>query len=197
MLVLFPPSVPAHFRNSFSAETIRKGEGFKIVCEAFGEGPVTLSWSKDRIPFQPAKEARYRLTEQTGQQRGLVGGSDSRSAADGVDDHQQQLSKKDDVRPTLGRLGALQSLKQHSQSYINILEINQTDRRDSALFTCIASNLYGKDEYNVQIIVQGKNFIENRMLLGRTERLLRKRLLEKILGVLISFHRVQHDHCCS
>ena len=157
-------SVPAHFRNSFSAETIRKGEGFKIVCEAFGEGPVTLSWSKDRIPFQPAKEARYRLTEQTaaGQQRtGLAASSDARSqlaGGDGVDEQQQQLSKDGPVRPlnALGRLSALQSLKQHSQSFMNILEINQTDRRDSALFSCIASNLYGKDEYNVQIIVQGK-----------------------------------------
>ena len=141
-------SVPAHFRNSFSAETIRKGEGFKIVCEAFGEGPVTLAWSKDRIPFQPDKEARYSLTEQTsGQQRSNLSGRSTDGVADGE-------SPKEEVRNALGRLGALQ--KQHSQSYINILEINQTDRRDSALFTCIASNLYGKDEYNVQIIVQGK-----------------------------------------
>lgn len=36
------------------------------------------------------------------------------------------------------------------------LQIQSSDRRDSALFTCTASNAFGKDEYNVQVIVQGK-----------------------------------------
>ena len=112
---------------------------------------MTLSWSKDRIPFQPAKEARYSLTEQTSGQQRPAG----RSTA--AEELQQSPKDEPPARNALGRLSALQ--KQHSQSYINILEINQTDRRDSALFTCIASNLYGKDEYNVQIIVQGKKSI--------------------------------------
>lgn len=35
-----------------------------------------------------------------------------------------------------------------------IIRIDQVDRRDSSLFTCDASNPYGKDEYNFQLIVQ-------------------------------------------
>lgn len=156
---MFSPSnhrsvVPAYFKNSFSAETIRKGDNVKIVCEAFGEEPVTLSWSKDRIPFQPSKEPRYSLSEQTsGQQQS---NANSRSLSTSVPEDQQS---KDDITSAsrlnaLNRLNTLQNLKS-THSYINILEINQTDRRDSALFSCLASNLYGKDEYNVQIIVQG------------------------------------------
>lgn len=37
------------------------------------------------------------------------------------------------------------------------LVIHSTDRRDSALFTCIASNAYGDDDCNIQLIMQGKN----------------------------------------
>lgn len=122
----------------------------KIVCEAFGEPPITLSWSKDRIPFQPIKEPRYILIEQTSNQQQ----SSSRTIPDMLSSNVEEQQPK--VRLTsMDRLNTLQALKD-SSSYINILEINQTDRRDSVLFTCISSNPYGKDEYNVQIIVQGK-----------------------------------------
>lgn len=33
--------------------------------------------------------------------------------------------------------------------------IQSADRRDSSLFTCVAENSFGKDEMNIQIIVQG------------------------------------------
>lgn len=36
-----------------------------------------------------------------------------------------------------------------------LVRIINVDRRDSALFTCIANNAFGKDEYNFQLIVQG------------------------------------------
>lgn len=35
------------------------------------------------------------------------------------------------------------------------LTIESVDRGDSALFTCNASNTYGKDETNIQLIIQG------------------------------------------
>lgn len=35
------------------------------------------------------------------------------------------------------------------------VHIQSADRRDSSLFTCVAQNAYGKDEMNIQIIVQG------------------------------------------
>lgn len=43
-----------------------------------------------------------------------------------------------------------------SDSLIAKLSVHSVDRRDSALFTCIASNAYGQDDTNIQLIVQGK-----------------------------------------
>ncbi|KAI1289670.1 Down syndrome cell adhesion molecule-like protein 1 -like protein [Halotydeus destructor] len=40
------------------------------------------------------------------------------------------------------------------QSLLETLKIKLLDRRDSALFTCFASNSYGSAEYNIQLIVQ-------------------------------------------
>lgn len=163
LISIFQKTVPAHFKtNTFSAETIRKGDNVKIKCECFGEMPLSISWTKDRIPFQPSKEPRYNLIEQT---TGLTSSSNLDSSTQTNDD-QQQSSKNEITSSTsisrlnsLNRLNALQDLK-HTNSFINILEINQTNRKDSALFSCIASNRYGKDEYNVQIILQGKpNFV--------------------------------------
>lgn len=38
------------------------------------------------------------------------------------------------------------------------VHITSADRRDSSLFTCLAENTFGKDEMNIQIIVQGKTY---------------------------------------
>ena len=35
------------------------------------------------------------------------------------------------------------------------INIADCDRRDGSLFTCVASNRYGSDEYNHQLIVLG------------------------------------------
>lgn len=40
-------------------QTVRKGEQLDLRCEAFGEKPIAITWSKDRIPFDPAIELRY------------------------------------------------------------------------------------------------------------------------------------------
>lgn len=37
---------------------------------------------------------------------------------------------------------------------MSTLSINSAKRRDSALFTCLVENLYGKDETNIRLIVQ-------------------------------------------
>ncbi|XP_022248096.1 Down syndrome cell adhesion molecule-like protein Dscam2, partial [Limulus polyphemus] len=42
----------------------------------------------------------------------------------------------------------------HSNGVTSLLVIHAADRRDSALFTCIASNSYGSDETNIQLIMQ-------------------------------------------
>lgn len=35
------------------------------------------------------------------------------------------------------------------------VKVDSSDRRDSSLYTCVASNSYGSDEINLQVIVQG------------------------------------------
>ena len=35
------------------------------------------------------------------------------------------------------------------------IKVDSADRRDSSLYTCVASNAFGSDEINVQVIVQG------------------------------------------
>lgn len=42
-----------------------------------------------------------------------------------------------------------------SESIVAKISVHAVDRRDSALFTCIASNAYGQDDTNIQLIVQG------------------------------------------
>ncbi|XP_076307944.1 cell adhesion molecule Dscam1-like isoform X1 [Tachypleus tridentatus] len=42
----------------------------------------------------------------------------------------------------------------HSNGVTSLLVIHSADRRDSSLFTCIASNPYGSDETNIQLIMQ-------------------------------------------
>lgn len=38
----------------------------------------------------------------------------------------------------------------------SIITIATADRRDSSVFTCFASNQFGKDLKNFQLVVQGK-----------------------------------------
>jgi Down syndrome cell adhesion protein len=41
------------------------------------------------------------------------------------------------------------------QKMISYLEISSTVRHDSALYTCLVSNNFGRDDTNIQLIVQG------------------------------------------
>lgn len=107
-LSLYVCAVPAHFKTKFSAQTVRKGQEVSIVCTAFGELPITIVVTKDRMQFDASLEPRYEVVA-----------------------------------------------NQRTDSYEMTIKIRETDRRDSSLFTCIAANEYGKDEFNSQIIVQG------------------------------------------
>ncbi|XP_035221141.1 Down syndrome cell adhesion molecule homolog, partial [Stegodyphus dumicola] len=96
----------AHFTEKFKALTVNRGESAKLTCRAFGEKPISVSWSKDRIPFNPSSEPRYTFEE-----RVFLEGTEA------------------------------------------TFTITSTSRKDSALFTCIAHNAYGKDDTNFQIVV--------------------------------------------
>lgn len=42
------------------------------------------------------------------------------------------------------------------EGVVSTLKVDSVDRRDSSLFTCTASNGFGSDDTNMQVIVQGK-----------------------------------------
>lgn len=116
---LFP--VPANFKKKFSAQTVHRGETIEFNCDAYGEQPVSITISKDRMLLDFDND--HPIDEQTLH-------TDSR----------YQLLRKYKLNDAI-------------TSYtIRIINI---DHRDSSLFTCQASNAYGKDEYNFQVIVQG------------------------------------------
>ena len=101
--------IPAHFKSKFRAETVRKGQDAMIRCEAEGDRPLTISWTKDKNPLRTKDDLRYESSESP--------------TKDGV---------------------------------ASEIIIRNAERRDSALFTCIAGNPYGEDETNIQMIMQGK-----------------------------------------
>ncbi|XP_035221790.1 Down syndrome cell adhesion molecule-like protein Dscam2 [Stegodyphus dumicola] len=101
--------VAAHFTNKFHAEIVKKGEEAKLSCQAYGERPLNILWTKDRQPLNTKVMTRYRQAE------------------------------------TVFNNGSLSELL-----------IESVDRGDSALFTCLASNAYGKDETNIQLIIQDR-----------------------------------------
>lgn len=103
---------PASFKSSFSAQTTKKGEPVELICDAYGEKPITITWSRDRTSFIPESEPRYETIKLEREERLSV-----------------------------------------------ILKIKYTDRRDSALFTCSASNAFGRDEYNIQVSLRVKLFV--------------------------------------
>lgn len=101
--------MPPSFRSAFSTINAKKGDPVELRCDANGEKPLTISWHKDRMQFDPEHEPRYTMTHA------------DRDYGRTVD-----------------------------------LKIRAVDRRDSTLFSCIASNSYGRAEYNIQLMVQGK-----------------------------------------
>ncbi|KAM7292998.1 Down syndrome cell adhesion molecule-like protein 1 homolog [Ixodes scapularis] len=99
--------VAAHFKSKFKAESVQRGHLVKLKCEAFGDKPVIITWTRDKQPFDPKEDPRYELNETL-----LSGG------------------------------------------IVSEITIRGADRRDSALFTCLARNSYGTDDTNMQLILQ-------------------------------------------
>jgi len=96
MSFLMMLTVAAHFETKFRAETVRKGHEARLRCEAIGDKPLTITWMKDKMPFNIRDESRYELIET--------------ATAEGVSSE---------------------------------IIIKNSDRRDSALFTCVTFNSHG------------------------------------------------------
>nr|XP_042901562.1 Down syndrome cell adhesion molecule-like protein Dscam2 isoform X1 [Parasteatoda tepidariorum] len=62
-VVFLKVHVAAHFKEKFKALTLTRGQSATLACRAMGEKPLTVTWSKDRLPFNPSFEPRYALEE--------------------------------------------------------------------------------------------------------------------------------------
>lgn len=51
-------TVAAHFKTPFRVHRVSKGESLNILCEAYGEKPITIEWSKDKVLLNPNAETR-------------------------------------------------------------------------------------------------------------------------------------------
>ena len=51
-------AVGAYFEKKFDSLAVRRGEGARLQCRAFGEAPLAISWSRDRLPISPLNEQR-------------------------------------------------------------------------------------------------------------------------------------------
>ncbi|RWS27846.1 Down syndrome cell adhesion molecule-like protein Dscam2, partial [Leptotrombidium deliense] len=116
--------VAAHFKSKFIAEMVSKGQDVSLKCEATGDVPITITWTKDKQKFS---------TQTTLPGSFVVGvGYGSHTS-----DNRYQITE------TVEQKGV-----------ISEIQIKKADRRDSALFTCFAANAYGYDDTNIQLIVQ-------------------------------------------
>ncbi|RWS17691.1 Down syndrome cell adhesion molecule-like protein Dscam2, partial [Dinothrombium tinctorium] len=102
---------PARFAEKYHSTKTRSGERVELVCRAFGESPIKITWSKDGQLLNKMF-TQYDIQE-------------------------------DALRTEL-----------YSKLIISPLR-----RSDSGLFTCKATNPYGSDEKQNELIVQGKWYL--------------------------------------
>ena len=132
-VVYLAVKIPAHFREEFRVETVAKSSPLVITCEAIGDKPLFVSWKKDGQSFAVNPLSRVQST------LNLDTSSSSSSSSGAVISDKRYV-----ITETISDQGLTSQIK-----------VESADRRDSSLYTCLASNAYGSDEINLQVIVQG------------------------------------------
>ena len=106
----FPLTAPPHFEIKLRNQTARLADPAVLVCEARGEQPITITWSRNGETMNTREPSpRYTIRQQK---------TDGGSTSD--------------------------------------LSLQETSRRDSATYTCLASNPFGQDNTTINLIVQGE-----------------------------------------
>ncbi|KAG8187812.1 hypothetical protein JTE90_001187 [Oedothorax gibbosus] len=98
--------VPARFEEKFQVQNVRRGETSTLKCEAVGDKPLSITWTKDKAEIDFKKHTRLEKFDR---------------------DVEKGLSSE--------------------------LIIRTSDRKDGALYGCLAKNEYGSDERNVKLLV--------------------------------------------
>ncbi|XP_055939183.1 cell adhesion molecule DSCAM-like isoform X6 [Argiope bruennichi] len=99
-------TVPARFEEKFTMKNVRRGETATLKCEAVGDKPLSITWTKDKAEIDFKKHTRLEKFDR---------------------DIEKGLSSE--------------------------LIIRTTDRKDGALYGCLAKNEYGSDERNIKLLV--------------------------------------------
>ncbi|XP_035221085.1 Down syndrome cell adhesion molecule-like protein Dscam2 isoform X1 [Stegodyphus dumicola] len=99
-------SVPARFEEKFTLQSVRRGETATLKCEAIGDKPLSITWTKDKAEIDFKKHTRLEKFDR---------------------DVEKGLSSE--------------------------LIIRTSDRKDGAIYGCLAKNEYGSDERNVKLLV--------------------------------------------
>ncbi|XP_054723240.1 cell adhesion molecule DSCAM-like [Uloborus diversus] len=105
-LVSLTVIVPAHFKRKFEVQNVRRGETATLKCEAVGDKPLSITWTKDKAEIDFKKHTRLEKFDR---------------------DVEKGLSSE--------------------------LIIRTADRKDGALYGCLAKNEYGTDERNIKLLV--------------------------------------------
>ncbi|GFR29678.1 contactin-2 [Trichonephila clavata] len=105
-LVSLTVFVPARFEEKFTMKNVRRGETATLKCEAVGDKPLSITWTKDKAEIDFKKHTRLEKFDR---------------------DVEKGLSSE--------------------------LIIRTSDRKDGALYGCLAKNEYGSDERNVKLLV--------------------------------------------
>ena len=101
-------TAPPQFEIKFRNQTARRGEPAILQCEAKGEKPIGILWSRDGKRLDPKADPRYTIREEI-----------------------------------------------LSNGVVSDLSVKLSERTDTALFTCVATNAFGSDETSINLIVQG------------------------------------------
>ncbi|UYV70832.1 hypothetical protein LAZ67_8000774 [Cordylochernes scorpioides] len=57
-VVFLTVHVPPRFETKFRSESVRKGEPVRLGCQAEGDHPMTIAWTLDKQPLNPAEDPR-------------------------------------------------------------------------------------------------------------------------------------------
>ncbi|XP_035221087.1 Down syndrome cell adhesion molecule-like protein 1 homolog isoform X3 [Stegodyphus dumicola] len=104
--VIIKVTVPARFEEKFTLQSVRRGETATLKCEAIGDKPLSITWTKDKAEIDFKKHTRLEKFDR---------------------DVEKGLSSE--------------------------LIIRTSDRKDGAIYGCLAKNEYGSDERNVKLLV--------------------------------------------
>ena len=128
----------AHFKTKIRTELVRRGQPARLRCEAIGDPPLEISWLKDKVPLvvssgEPGLSGLGPLLLDSGQ----------------LGETASQLGQQ---AASLARYAFTRV--QLQDGLVSELTISESERADSALFTCISQNNFGNDDTNIQLIVQ-------------------------------------------